>query len=157
MPKVDLKLYSTAAREGTKQTTTVQYVNPNVSNAVLKEFAQKLNSFTTNTYSEADRIETINVDTDSSRKQFRNITVTNVSPGSTATITFNTISGESYTPIVFFWTSSGTTYIQPTASQSADPTLAKYVFTVPNSTGVVYVAATVNDNFYADFIRQATS
>lgn len=64
MAKTDLKLYSTEAGTGKKITTSINYVNPEANSNALKTFAQKLNAFTTNTYGEADRVQTINVDTE---------------------------------------------------------------------------------------------
>ena len=159
MPKVDLKLYSTDAAEGKKITTSVTYVNPNASNAVLKTFAQQLNAFTTNTYSETDRVETINVDTDSSRKQFRNITITGATQGATATISAAIRAGGTITPAVFFLnTSSGSVSLLSTSSASStDPTIAKFTVQIPNNNGVVYVGLMQDSNFYADFINATVS
>lgn len=63
MPKVDLKIYSTAIADGKKQTTTVSYVNASASNGALLSFAQQLNNLTTNNYIETDKITTENLDT----------------------------------------------------------------------------------------------
>lgn len=45
-------------------TTTIQYVNPAVSGAVLREFAGKLSALTNNSYESTRRIETIILDTE---------------------------------------------------------------------------------------------
>lgn len=152
MPKVDLKLYSTDAAEGKKITTSVTYVNPNVSNSVLKSFAQQLNAFTTNSYVETDRVETVNVDTEESRKSFRILTVTGATRNSTATITFNKSDTETFMPAAFF-VSSGTAQL-PTVTQatSTDPTLGKCTVTIPDSTGWLYLGIQEKADFYADFI-----
>lgn len=63
MAKTDLKMYSTDASDK-KITTTLTYVNPAADSTTLKQFATKLNAFTTNTYGETDRVQTINVDTE---------------------------------------------------------------------------------------------
>lgn len=64
MPKTDLKLYSVDQVSGKKQTTTITYVNDTANSDTLKTFAQHLNSFTRNSYDSADRVQTINVDTE---------------------------------------------------------------------------------------------
>lgn len=64
MAKTDLKIKSTNAATGASITTSVTYVNPDANSATLKQFATKLNAFTTNSYAQADRVHTINVDTE---------------------------------------------------------------------------------------------
>lgn len=64
MAKTDLQLKTLAQATGAKMTTTLTYVNPNANSATLKEFGQKLNNLTTNTYVETNRVQTINVDTE---------------------------------------------------------------------------------------------
>lgn len=156
MPKVDLKLYSTAAIAGTKQTTTVQYVNPDASNDVLKEFAQKLNSFTTNTYSESDRVETVNLDTDNSRKQRRNITITNATRGATnARAVYTITAGTTFTPLVFFENNNTVTKIEPTFQPGDIPTQGQAVFTIPNSAGTLYVGFQEGTKYYSE-LKTAT-
>lgn len=152
MPKTDLKLYSTDAATGAKQTTSISYVNPNASNSVLKTFAQQLNALTTNGYVSTDRIETVNVDTEGSRKQFRNLTVTGAIQGSTATISANIQVGGSINPAVFFFSNNTVTLLTTTAATSDDPTIAKRSVTIPNSSGEMYIGLLTNDDFYADFI-----
>lgn len=157
MPKVDLKLYSTDAADGKKITTSVTYVNPNASNAVLKSFAQQLNAFTTNTYSETDRVETVNVDTEGSRKQFRNLAITGARKDATATITCYQTTDENITPAVFFYTSGSAQFLTATRSESSDPTLGKFNVTVPNAIGWLYIGITEKTDFYADFISAEIS
>lgn len=152
MPKTDLKLYSTDATTGAKQTTSISYVNPNASNSVLKTFAQQLNALTTNTYSAADRIETVNVDTEGSRKQFRNLTVTGAIQGATAIISANIQVDGSVNPAVFFFANNAVQLLTTTTVPSDDPTIAKRSVTIPNSSGELYVGTLTNDDFYADFI-----
>lgn len=157
MPKVDLKLYSTDAAEGKKITTSVTYINPNASNDVLKTFAQQLNAFTTNTYTETDRVETINVDTDASRKQFRNITITGATKGATATITSTIRAGENINPAVFFYSSGNVSVLTTTSVASTDPTIAKFTIQIPNSSGTIFIGLTTNKNFYAEFVDATVS
>lgn len=64
MAKTNLQIKSTNAATGAKMTTTLTYVNPDANSATLKNFAQKLNNLTTNNYVEADRVQSINVDTE---------------------------------------------------------------------------------------------
>lgn len=64
MAKTDLKLYSKAQGTEKKITTSLPYVNPATDSTTLKEFAVKLNNMTTNVYSETDRVQTINIDTE---------------------------------------------------------------------------------------------
>ena len=62
MAREDLKISS--ENGGTKQTTTISYVNPEATNAQLQSLASALNNFTDNVYIEANRITTVNVDTE---------------------------------------------------------------------------------------------
>lgn len=64
MAKTDLKLYSKAQGSEKKITTSLPYINPSADSTTLKQFAVKLNNLTTNVYSETDRVQTINVDTE---------------------------------------------------------------------------------------------
>lgn len=64
MAKTDLKLYSKAQGSEKKITTSLPYTNPTADSTTLKQFAVKLNNLTTNIYSETDRVQTINVDTE---------------------------------------------------------------------------------------------
>ena len=59
--RVDVKLKAKDPNNETT-TTTISYVNPEASNSTMKQFAQKLNALTRNTYSESDKIETTNLD-----------------------------------------------------------------------------------------------
>lgn len=157
MPKVDLKLYSTDAAEGKKITSTVTYINPNASNSVLKSFAQQLNAFTTNAYESTDRVETVNVDTDGSRKSFRNIQITGAAQGATATITVNIGDNESVNPAVFFYTDGTVSILSATKGTSTDPTVAKYTVQIPSNNGYLYVGLNATSNFYADFANASVS
>ena len=64
MAKTELKLKTKNAATEQAITTTVGYVNPEADSNTLKTFGQMLNAFTTNTYIETDRVQTINVDTE---------------------------------------------------------------------------------------------
>lgn len=152
MAKTELKLKSKNA--GTEQniTTTIGYVNPDADSQTLKTFGQKLNSFTTNNYVETDRVQTINVDTETI-KQWRNMTANNISQGSSsAYITYNSKSGSTNTPFVVFYSGSGdtATVLTTTFEQGATPTEGKAKFTVPNSAGTLYAVFVGGTAFYAD-------
>lgn len=152
MPKTDVKIYSTDAATGSKITTSVAYVNPNATNDVLKSFAQQLNALTTNNYSNSDRIETVNLDTEGSRKSFRNLTISGAVANSTATITFNKTSDESVTPIAFYYTASETTKLTLTEG-TGTATEAVFTVQIPNSSGTLYVGISEKDDFYPAFSR----
>lgn len=64
MARTDLKILSTNAGTGQKMTTTISHVNPAANSTLLRQLGTKLNSMTTNNYSETDRVQTINVDTE---------------------------------------------------------------------------------------------
>lgn len=64
MPKTDLKIYSSVSAGGKKITTSVPYINDTTNSATLRQFAQKLNNFTTNYYNGADRVQTIDIGTE---------------------------------------------------------------------------------------------
>lgn len=64
MAKTDLKIISSNSQTGEKITTSIPYVNNSASSGTLKELATKLNAFTMNNYTQADRVQTINVDTE---------------------------------------------------------------------------------------------
>ncbi len=157
MPKVDLKLYSTDAADGKKITTSVTYVNPAASNAVLKSFAQQLNALTTNNYTQTDRVETVNVDTDDSRKQFRDILITGATRGATATISVNIEENGSVNPAVFFYSSGNVQVLTTTSAPSVDPTVARFTVTIPNNGGQVFIGIAASNIFYADFVTTTVS
>lgn len=56
-PNVKLVMKSTSLNNESIS-TTIGYVNPNADNGLLKEFAQKLNDFTTNTFTEITKVTT---------------------------------------------------------------------------------------------------
>lgn len=155
MPKTDIKVYSTDAATGSKITTSVGYVNPNATNAVLKSFAQQLNDLTTNTYSSSDRIETVNLDTEGSRKSFRDITISGAVQGGTAQITHNITQTFKGTPAVFFTygTAPNITvlYLPPTELSSTGSTVTHTV-TIPNQSGWIYAGLNENTDFYSAFV-----
>lgn len=69
MPKTDLKISSTSATSGQKITTSISYVNPEATSAVMLELSQRLNSFTTNVYDETNLVKTYNIDSETIKKQ----------------------------------------------------------------------------------------
>ena len=55
MAKISIEIESTTAASK-KNTTTISYINPQVANAKLKEFAQMLIALTTDTYEGVTKI-----------------------------------------------------------------------------------------------------
>lgn len=68
MAKTNLQIKAKNAATEASITTTLTYVNPDADSATLKSFAKKLNALTTNNYDEANRIQSINVDTEETPK-----------------------------------------------------------------------------------------
>lgn len=66
MAKVNLQIKTTDVNDK-NQTTTISYANPNASDQVLKTFAQKIVALSTDMYRETNKIETTNLDTESSK------------------------------------------------------------------------------------------
>lgn len=65
MSSKQIKLYSTTTAGGGKEvTTTIGYINPEATGATMKEFAQRLNAFTTNVYEKTELVETTNLETE---------------------------------------------------------------------------------------------
>jgi len=64
--KVNLQIKTTDVNDK-NQTTTISYANPNASDQVLKTFAQKIVALSTDMYRETNKIETTNLDTESSK------------------------------------------------------------------------------------------
>lgn len=64
MARTDLKILSTNAGTGQKMTSTISHINPAANSSLLRELGTKLNSMTTNNYAETNRVQTINVDTE---------------------------------------------------------------------------------------------
>ena len=64
----------TTSQTGTKNTTTLSYVNPNASDELLKTYAQKLASLTTDTYNGTTKIQKTDLDTEGEDKLSRTIT-----------------------------------------------------------------------------------
>lgn len=62
MTTTALKVVATKGTE--KITTTINDVNPNATNSQLATLATKFNAFTTNAYQKADKVTTVNVDTE---------------------------------------------------------------------------------------------
>lgn len=64
MARTDLKIYATDPESGKQQMTSINYVNGSASSGTLKTLAQMINAFTENTYTKANRVNTLNVDTE---------------------------------------------------------------------------------------------
>lgn len=147
MPKTDIKLYSKNT-SGQKQTTTITYVNNEVSSDILKDFAQSLNALTTNSYEKTDRINTINCDTEQT-KMFRNMKFEGVSRGATAKLTYNATTSAS--PAMIFDNNNSTTVRWITGTLTIEGGIATYTFTVPNEAGYIYAGLNERDDFYSAF------
>lgn len=162
MPKVDLKLYSLDSGTGKKITSSVAYVNPATDGATLLEFAQKLNSFTTNVYSSTDRVETTNVDTEPTPvldKSLRNMSLTGVAQGATATLTMAVAEGETINPVTGYIYGSSSdfqmAYMPATRQQSADPNVGTFTFNIPSyGGGVIFASTFENDAFYSSSVKE---
>lgn len=163
MSTTALNIEWTAAATGKKASTKINYVNPDANSDSLQTLAQSLNNLTTNTYSEATRIDTTNVDSESPTplaKNLREITITGAARGATATITFNATSSITNNPVVFFITPSGTSYTATyldVTSGTTTQTQRTATVTVPSSGGYLYAGLRENAVFYADFVMAEVS
>lgn len=63
MAKVDLKIKAKDT-SGNALTSTISYVNPELTNAQLRELASNLNGLTTNNYDEGQKVTTVNIDSE---------------------------------------------------------------------------------------------
>ena len=63
--KTSVSINFTEAASGKKGQRAITDINPDATSAQIKTFAQALNGITTNNYVETNRIQTINVDTES--------------------------------------------------------------------------------------------
>ena len=137
---------------GKKRKRSFTNINPDATNTELKNFAQTFVGLTTGQYLETERVDKINVDSGDTRKQFRNVSVSNATPGSTATITINIIEGGTVNPAIFFYTNDGVTVLTATDAESTDPKIAKKTVQIPNSAGTMFIGITGGTNFYSEFI-----
>lgn len=64
MANYELKLKTKDAGTQKARTVTITNVNPEASSTILKQFTQKLNNLTTNTYEQTDYVVTTNLDTE---------------------------------------------------------------------------------------------
>jgi len=156
VPKTDLKLYSKNATTGDNIRTSITYVNPNVANSVLKQFAVKLNNLTTNQYDGADKVETTNLDTAEDEKRFRNLTITGAAQGATATISGAQVAGTAEPPsfAVFYIHGSSVNLLTTTQIASDDPEVAKFTVAIPSSgSGAIFACNAGNETFYDSCAR----
>lgn len=153
MPKVDLKLSSTATN-GKKQTTTIAYANPSASNTVLKSFAQQLNNLTTNNYESSDRIETVNLDTEQGKTP-RDIDIVGLAQGATATVTANS-AGNQDQPIAIF-KNGGTVILSPSAVSYPSATTIQCQYSIPSRSGTLYIGMPETAQYLEAFIARTVS
>lgn len=74
---------------GKKNTTTLSYVNPNASNALLKTYAEKLADLTNDTYNSATKIEKTNLDEEPAKTARTGYILTGSEPHATVTAPIN--------------------------------------------------------------------
>lgn len=98
MAKTNLQVKAKNAMTNQSITTTLTYVNPEANSTTLKTFATKLNALTTNIYEEANRVQTINVDTEETPKKIPTITF--------AKTTYTLSQGHIYIPLTDIQTDS---------------------------------------------------
>lgn len=156
MSKTALEINWTAASTGKKATTKISYINPESDSESLQTLAESLNELTTNIYGEANRVDTINVDTETSEKKFRNVQTTEIAQGNTVTITFNRAANETIKPAVFHYTTEDVTVLTPT-NISTEPTIAQWTISLPQTAAVIYIGLTETTDFYSSYNRYAVS
>ena len=163
MANTVLNIFSTAPSSTDKSQNILTDINPSATNAQAQAFAQALYGLSDNTYVETNRVDRVNCDTESDAsdssggstltKQFRELTVVGAEKNATATLSANVLSGVAINPAVFYYNGSSTAQVLSTNSvTSEDPTVAKFTFSVPNSSGTMFVGITGNANFYSEFI-----
>lgn len=140
------------ANSDKKRKRSFSDINPEATNTELKNFAQQFVSLTTGTYIETERVDKTNVDSGETRKQFRNISVSNATPGATATISITITEGSTINPAVFYYANNNITILTTTAAESTDPTIAKKTVSIPNSSGEMYIGTIGNNEFYSEFV-----
>lgn len=107
MAKVNLQIKTTDVNDK-NQTTTISYANPNASDQVLKTFAQKIVALSTDMYRGTDKVETTNLDTESS-KSVATITLSSTSI-TTAALKTTLSSGAFAHSVAFTYSGDGTVY-----------------------------------------------
>lgn len=128
-------------------------INPNATNAEMKNFAVALVGLTNSQYIESDRVDKTNLDGVDDRKYFRQITIENAAVNQTATITFKITANEEVSPICFFTTANSTEKLTTTREESTSPTTAIFSVTIPNSTGTLFTGISEKANFYSELIK----
>lgn len=86
----------TTSQNGTKNTTTLSYVNPSASDELLKTYAQKLASLTSDTYNGTTKIQKTDLDSEAETKLNRTVTVVrgnDTLTGDPIVIQYNSIAG----------------------------------------------------------------
>lgn len=63
MPRIDMKI-NAISPNGQKTTTSITYINPEVSNSTLLDFSKRLNNLTNNEYESTEKIVTTQIDTE---------------------------------------------------------------------------------------------
>lgn len=138
---------------GKKRKRSITDINPNATNTQLHDFAQQINLLTSNRYETTTRVDKINVDSETDEKQFCNLQTENIAPGSTtATVTYTITANTTPTPLIFFYNQGNITSLTSTFQPGETDTQGKAVFTIPNSTGYLYIGFLENASFYSELI-----
>ncbi|MDO4424547.1 MAG: hypothetical protein Q4D17_02120 [Planctomycetia bacterium] len=137
---------------GKKRKRSFTDINPEATNTELKNFAEHFVGLTKNTYFETERVDKTNVDSEDTRKQFRNMTVTNATRGATAIISMTINVEETVSPAVFYYVNGNVTLLQATAGESVDPRIAKWTVQIPNDGGYMYVGVVGKPSFYSELL-----
>lgn len=148
MAKVNLQIKTTDVNDK-NQTTTISYANPNASDQVLKTFAQKIVALSTDMYRETNKIETTNLDTESSK-----LTATIGLATSSVTVSelktkFATGANQNY---AFTYNGDGTVYCYLKNTQNINALLAK-IYAGTNVLSLQAKATTFDSESY-DIIAQ---
>ena len=149
MAKTSIIVNTTEAGTGKKLQKTLTDINANASNQQLVSFAQALNSLTTNTYVETNRVDKSNCDEEAGggvQTAFQHNLKINgsvnrrqtVAPGSTVTITYqDAVSTDAFTgkaELVVLQTTDDETWtpLSPTKKSENDKRDVVWEFTAPN-------------------------
>lgn len=135
---------------GDASTTTINHINPNASNAVLSEFAHKLNELTTSTYNSATKVVTTDIDTAGDTRLDAGLAWKN-SPAAlhSGDELLFTIATDAIPYVYFIADSLPNTFEFPRLSISKDPTVGFYVY-VGNaniSSGTIVVHVDGNETY----------
>ena len=148
MAKTSLILTSTEQTTGKTLQKTITDVNPDASSEALLGFAQRLNALTTNVYGKTDRIDKVNVDTESTAGL---LTPTLSIAKTTYSWSGDKNNSENVT-IDYTYDGDGNIYINPSPAQHFNATINRY-----GSGGRIYIGrSTIEEAFPWEFTVNAT-